>query len=89
MPIEEAHDKGLQTHLHTHQVHCPLQKQHAIGCHPLPGGTERGPQSRAAFEGDSAPGGFGGLVMSFFYREVPSAVLVVVSILQSVFGMYE
>ena len=43
LPIEEARDKGLQTHLHTHQVHCPLQKQHAIGCHPLPGGTERGP----------------------------------------------
>ena len=29
------------------------------------------------------------LVMSFFYREVLSAVLVVVSILQSVFGMHE
>ena len=33
--------------------------------------------------------GLEALVMSFFYREVLSAVLVVVSILQSVFGMYE
>ena len=33
--------------------------------------------------------GLEALVMSFFYREVLSAVLVVVSILQSVFGMHE
>ena len=47
-------------------------------------------QSRAALKGTvHLVVGLEALVMSFFYREVLSAVLVVVSILQSLFGMDE
>ena len=50
-------------------------------------------QSRAALKGTvhlvGVVVGLEALVMSFFYREVLSAVLVVVSILQSDFGMHE
>ena len=60
-----------------------------VPCHLAKDGN----QSRAAFEGTvhlvGVEVGLEALVMSFFYREVLSAVLVVVSILQSVFGMHE